>query len=144
MLIQAHNATRGFLLLLADTREVGLAVLEGIAGTLHIQLSFRESLLQLMDPLIDLRHASSDGLQSPFLTGFFRNPLSQLCLSRPSFLLEALNLQRAALCIAHQRVDPLGEVSQEQLQSGRVLVQRQGLHFLVTQGFRKTPPFLAP
>ena len=117
VLIQTFNAIGRFLLFLADPCEISLAVFAYVAGSLHIQLCFRDPLLQIMHSLIQLRNPAAYRLQRTFLSGFFGNPLRQLCLTRAGFLLEASDFERAALGISHQRFDALREVSQEKLQS---------------------------
>ena len=81
VLIQTLDSSGRLLLLLADAPQISLAVFACIAGPLCAQLSFRQPLLQLMHPLIQLRDPSAHRLQRTFLSGFFSDPLCQLCLT---------------------------------------------------------------
>ncbi len=137
--VQTLDAAGHFALLLADASEIALPVFTHVAARLLAQLCFRQPLLQFVYPLLQLSDPGAHGLQRTFLAGFLGDPLRQLCLPGARFLFETLNVERPALRIPHQAIDPLTEISQEELQSSRIFMQRQGFHFFLAQGIGQTP-----
>jgi len=143
LLIQQVDTGDRILLFLANPLKIALAMLPGRPSTLHSHLSFGKALLKALHALIHLLHTYPDGLQSAFLPVFFRDPLHQLRLSGSSFLLQPLHFQQTAPHVIRQGLDPLRKINKEVLETGRIFLQRQGLHLFLTQGFCETTAFFA-
>ena len=93
MLVQAADADSSVLLLLANTLQISLTMLAGIASPLHAQLSLGQSLLETVNGLIEVHHPLTDGLQGPLLPVLIGNPLRQLGFSRGGLAFQASYLQ---------------------------------------------------
>src|SRR5690242_19110160 len=141
--IQAVHTTDGFVLFLANPLKIALTMFACRPSLLRGHLGLGETLLKALHALIHLLYASPNGLQRAFLSGFFCDPLLQLCLTGSGFLLQPLHFQRTALRVTHQRLDPLAEISKKMLQARRIFLQRQGLHLFIPQGLGHTTSFLA-